>query len=70
MCHMQEVVSTEQPAMKCNFCDPWEHVSCVRECDRVDHELYEVLMESHNKNICTCVPSVINWVPYLSASVN
>ena len=47
----KEVVSTEQPAMECDFCDSWEHVACVRECDRVDHELYEALMKSRSKNI-------------------
>ena len=47
----KEVVSVEQDAMECDFCDSWEHVTCIRECDRVDHELYEALMKSRSKNI-------------------
>ena len=37
--------------MECDLCDSWEHVACVRECDRVDTQLYEALMKSRSKNI-------------------
>jgi len=37
--------------MECNLCDSWEHVSCIRECDRVDTQLYEALMKSRSKNV-------------------
>lgn len=44
-------VSSEHQAMECDFCDSWEHVTCVRESDRVDQELYHALMKSRSKNI-------------------
>ena len=47
----KEAVAQEHPAMECDLCDSWENVACVRECDRVDTQLYEALMKSRSKNI-------------------
>ena len=42
-------VSCEKPttaddeAMACDVCDNWEHVGCLRQCDKLSKELYEAL---------------------------
>ena len=30
--------------MECDLCEGWEHVACVRQSDRLSHELYEALI--------------------------
>jgi len=47
----KEVVALEHQAMECDLCDLWEHVSFVRECDRVNTQLYKALKKSRSKNI-------------------
>ena len=46
---MQYAVEPEQPAMKCNVCQRWEHVECPRRPDKIDERLYTALMASPSK---------------------
>ena len=52
----EETTSAEDQAMECDLCDGWEHVGCVRQCDRLSHELYEALKTCRSKAllyVCT-----------------
>ena len=35
--------AADEEAMACDVCDNWEHVGCLRHCDRLSKELYEAL---------------------------
>ena len=36
-------VEGEEKAIQCNFCESWEHLSCVREVDRPSEEMYAAM---------------------------
>lgn len=38
-------VEPEHKAMECDLCEEWEHLWCIKECDRPSEELYAVLMK-------------------------
>ena len=49
-------VSDTEKAIQCELCEDWEHVDCIRECERPDSTLYEALVRCHTKClsfICT-----------------
>lgn len=42
--------------MECDICEGWEHVSCLRQCDKLSGELYEALQMCRSKAllyVCT-----------------
>ena len=44
-------VSNTDKAFQCDCCEDWEHVECVRECERPDDTLYEALVSCRTKSI-------------------
>ena len=42
----KNVVEVEHRAMECDLCEQWEHLCCVKGCDRPSDESYEALMKS------------------------
>jgi len=49
-------VSNEDKAFQCELCEEWEHVDCIRECERSDNTLYDGLVKCRTKClsfICT-----------------
>ena len=49
-------VGDADKAFQCELCDNWEHVDCIRGCERPDGTLYEVLVRYRTKCvsfICT-----------------
>ena len=37
-------VEVDHKAMECDLCEQWEHVMCVKECDRPSEDLYDALV--------------------------
>ena len=37
-------VEADHKAMECDLCEQWEHLGCVKECDRPSEELYAALV--------------------------
>jgi len=46
-CHKQVKESDE--SLACDLCDRWEHVTCVRQCDRLSESLYAALVGCRSK---------------------
>ena len=46
----KEVEQEERPFM-CDLCEGWEHVACVRECDRPCEALYDALASCRSKSL-------------------
>ena len=49
-------VSDTEKAIQCELCEDWEHMDCIRECERPDSTLYEALVRCRTKClsfICT-----------------
>ena len=42
-------VGDTDKALQCELCKNWEHVDCIRECERPDGTLYEALVRCHTK---------------------
>ena len=42
-------VGDTDKALQCELCENWEHVDCIRECERPDGTLYEALVRCHTK---------------------
>ena len=40
--------------MACDICEGWEHVKCLRQCDKLSGELYEALTICQSKAILVC----------------
>ena len=38
-------VEPDHQAIECDYCEEWEHVECVKECDRPSEELYQALVK-------------------------
>ena len=36
-------------AVACNLCERWEHVACIRYCDKLAEPLYTALVRCHSK---------------------
>ena len=52
----KKTTKEEDRAMECDLCEGWEHVGCVRQSDRLSHELYEALITCQSKAllyVCT-----------------
>ena len=50
-------VEDEEQGLKCDLCDQWEHMECVRSMDRPSKSMYEALTENRSKAIlyvCSC----------------
>ena len=48
-------VLDEEEALLCDICEWWEHLKCIKECDRPTAQCYNVLTESPSKSIVfTC----------------
>ena len=45
----KKTTNEEDQAMECDLCEGWEHVGCVRQSDRLSHELYEALIMCRSK---------------------
>ena len=48
--------TAQDQAMACDLCEKWEHVSCLRQCDKLSGELYAALMGCRSKAllyVCT-----------------
>ena len=41
----------EEEALLCDICEWWEHLQCIKECDRPTTQCYNVLTESASKSI-------------------
>ena len=51
----QEEVQDHDQALQCELCEQWEHVECIKVCDRPSEELYTVLSVASSKAIMfTC----------------
>ena len=51
----QVEVRDHDQALQCELCEQWEHVECIKVCDRPSLELYTVLSVSSSKAIVfTC----------------
>ena len=49
-------VGNDDKAFQCEVCEEWEHVDCIRECERPDSSLYDCLVRCRTKClsfICT-----------------
>ena len=49
-------VGDKERALQCEICEDWEHVDCIRECERPDGALYDALVRCRTKClsfICT-----------------
>ena len=42
----KSVVEVDHRAMECDLREQWEHMCCVKECDRPSDDLYDALMKS------------------------
>jgi len=42
-------VSNDDKAFQCKVCEEWEHVDCIRECERLDSSLYDGLVRCRTK---------------------
>jgi len=42
-------VGNTDKAFQCEVCEDWEHVDCIRECERPDSTLYEALVRCHTE---------------------
>ena len=52
----KEDVGNSDKAFQCELCEDWEHVDCIRECERPDSTLYDALVRCRTKClsfICT-----------------
>ena len=45
----KKTTNVKDQAMECALCKGWEHVGCVRQSDRLSHELYEALKMCRSK---------------------
>ena len=54
-CTCRKEVLDEEQALLCDICEWWEHLKCIKECDRPTAQCYNVLTESASKSIVfTC----------------
>ena len=52
-CHQE--VEADDAALLCEVCEQWEHIECIRVCDRPSLELYTILSVSSSKALVfTC----------------
>ena len=55
-CVLCEVdVSDTDKALQCELCKNWEHVDCIKECERPDGKLYEALVRCRTKMFVICM---------------
>ena len=48
-------VRDEEPALQCDLCEGWEHIHCVKMCDRPSQACYAALVETPCKSLLfTC----------------
>jgi len=56
-------VKNVDPALQCELCGLWEHLSCMRESNKSSEEIYILLYVSHN------VMPYGQYVQYVAAKV-
>jgi len=44
-------VKEEDKALQCDLCEMWEHLKCIKVCDRPSHECYAALSQSVCKSL-------------------
>ena len=44
-----EGVKEEDEALQCDLCEVWEHLRCIKVCNRPYYECYSVLIQSVSK---------------------
>ena len=58
----------EDEALQCDLCKVWEHLRCIKVCDRPSHECYSVLIQSVSKVLlfvctkCRCKGTLARWL--------
>ena len=66
MCH--EEVEDHDAALVHDVCEQWEHIECIKVCDRPSLELYTLLSVTSSKAFVRVqhagarVPSHVNWL--------
>ena len=42
-------VKEDEAALACDLCEKWEHVACIRQCDKLSDALYTALVGCRSK---------------------
>ena len=53
----KEEVEDGQPGLRCDICNLWEHVGCIRQAERPSDALYRAMMECNTHSllyVCSC----------------
>ena len=68
-------VKEEDKALQCDLWEVWEHMRCIKVCDRPSHECYSVLIQSVGKALlfvctkCRCKGTLAWWLLHVELAL-